>query len=100
MSVSKWAYSPEKCDGDFCIGDCDLCNKTEDKDDEVFKTQKNVSGLSASTEHGATDIRRRHDAVSTEDIFGTTRSASGAVTNTATFTGPQDVNAITLCRNR
>lgn len=30
MSVSKWAYDPEKCDGDFCVGDCDLCPKAED----------------------------------------------------------------------
>lgn len=29
MSVSLWAYSPEKCDGDFCCGDCDLCNKVD-----------------------------------------------------------------------
>ena len=29
MSVSKWAYSPEKCDGEYCIGDCDLCYKAE-----------------------------------------------------------------------
>lgn len=27
MSVSKWSYEPEKCDGDFCIGDCDFCPK-------------------------------------------------------------------------
>ena len=27
MSVSKWAYTPEKCDGDFCPGDCDYCSK-------------------------------------------------------------------------
>lgn len=25
MSVSKYAYTPEFCDGVFCIGDCDLC---------------------------------------------------------------------------
>jgi hypothetical protein len=30
MSVSKWAYIPEKCDGDFCPGDCDYCGKAED----------------------------------------------------------------------
>lgn len=29
MSVSKWAYEPEKCDGQPCIGDCDLCNRKE-----------------------------------------------------------------------
>ena len=29
MSVSKWAYNPEKCDGDFCHGDCDNCGKAD-----------------------------------------------------------------------
>ena len=33
MSVSKWAYSPDKCDGDFCPGDCDECGKAEDDDE-------------------------------------------------------------------
>lgn len=27
MSVSKYDYIPEKCDGDYCPGDCDLCSK-------------------------------------------------------------------------
>ena len=31
MSVSLWAYSPEKCDGQPCCGDCDRCEKKEDK---------------------------------------------------------------------
>ena len=26
MSVSKYAYSPSKCDGEPCPGDCDLCS--------------------------------------------------------------------------
>lgn len=26
MSVDKWAYSPETCDGFACPGDCDLCD--------------------------------------------------------------------------
>lgn len=30
MSVSKWAYLPERCDGDACPGDCDLCSKAQD----------------------------------------------------------------------
>ena len=25
MSVSKWAYDPDLCDGKFCPGDCDIC---------------------------------------------------------------------------
>lgn len=29
MSVSKWAYSAEKCEGSPCIGDCDLCPKRD-----------------------------------------------------------------------
>ena len=27
MSVSLWAYKPEKCDGDFCPMDCENCSK-------------------------------------------------------------------------
>lgn len=35
MSVSKWAYTPEKCDGDVCPQDCDHCSKRwEDEEDE------------------------------------------------------------------
>ena len=26
MSASKWRYT-EACDGEYCIGDCDLCDK-------------------------------------------------------------------------
>lgn len=26
MSVSKWDYSPEICDGEPCPGDCDHCS--------------------------------------------------------------------------
>lgn len=29
MSCSKWSYTPEKCDGDFCMGDCDDCPKSD-----------------------------------------------------------------------
>ena len=27
MSVSKWAYEPWKCDGEYCPNDCDHCYK-------------------------------------------------------------------------
>ena len=27
MSVRLWAYSPSKCDGDWCANDCDRCYK-------------------------------------------------------------------------
>lgn len=30
MSVSKWAYEPKVCDGDICIGECDLCKKADE----------------------------------------------------------------------
>ena len=26
MSVSLWAYDPDKCDGKACPGDCDNCD--------------------------------------------------------------------------
>lgn len=33
MSVSKWAYNSEKCDGDYCCGCCDECEKAEEEDE-------------------------------------------------------------------
>ena len=35
MSVSLWSYEPTKCDYDYCIGDCDYCNKGEDIEDNI-----------------------------------------------------------------
>lgn len=35
MSVSKWAYDPNKCEGQMCCGDCDHCSK-------AFKTVYDV----------------------------------------------------------
>lgn len=35
MSVSKWAYEPDKCDNEICVGDCDYCNKAEEDAEEV-----------------------------------------------------------------
>lgn len=29
MSASKWAYLPERCDGEPCPVDCDNCGKAE-----------------------------------------------------------------------
>lgn len=37
MSCSKWNYSPKKCDGDYCPGECDDCPKLyadEEEDEE------------------------------------------------------------------
>lgn len=31
MSVSKWAYEPDKCDGYPCPGDCDGCSKSAEE---------------------------------------------------------------------
>lgn len=38
MSVSLWAYDPDKCDGDVCRGDCDLCIKAYEDIEESKKT--------------------------------------------------------------
>lgn len=43
MSVSMWSYRPEVCDGGGCPGDCDLCDKPknmEDEDDRSCNTCK------------------------------------------------------------
>ena len=40
MAVSKWAYEPWKCDGEFCIGDCDLCYKAELTKDEIEEIEE------------------------------------------------------------
>lgn len=34
MSVSMWSYRPEVCDGEGCPGDCDLCEKPKNMEDE------------------------------------------------------------------
>lgn len=35
MSCSKWAYTSEKCDGNYCCGECDNCSKAwEDLDED------------------------------------------------------------------
>ena len=30
MSVKRWAYIPEKCEGDNCPGNCDECFKQDE----------------------------------------------------------------------
>ena len=34
MSVSKWRYT-EACDGDYCPGDCDLCDKEPEESEDL-----------------------------------------------------------------
>ena len=34
MSVSKWNYDPERCDGRLCPGDCDYCSWMDDTEDD------------------------------------------------------------------
>ena len=33
MSVSLWRYT-EACEGDFCCGDCDLCEKNTEEEEK------------------------------------------------------------------
>ena len=40
MSISKWSYTPEKCDGRPCIGDCDICQIACDNDCEHCEWEK------------------------------------------------------------
>lgn len=44
MSVSKWKYT-HACDGDYCVGDCDLCSKepeAEEEDTERRETDADI----------------------------------------------------------
>ena len=44
MSGSLWRYSPQKCDGDYCCGECDNCPKEwEDEDNEAFEVLNRLS---------------------------------------------------------
>lgn len=43
MSCSKWSYTPERCDGDSCVGDCDCCHKSEiDEHNENMMTYNEI----------------------------------------------------------
>ena len=46
MSVSMWSYRPEVCDGGGCPGDCDLCDKPKNMEDDVYYPQ--VDGITPS----------------------------------------------------
>lgn len=56
MSVSKWNYDPDKCDGQPCIGDCDLCNREVEQDitwelndETISDTSKILQAVPSST---------------------------------------------------
>ena len=34
MSNWKWKYDPEKCDHGICVGDCDICDREDEGEDE------------------------------------------------------------------
>lgn len=37
--MSRWNYTPEKCDGRPCVGDCDKCNYEEPTRLEILKSE-------------------------------------------------------------
>ena len=57
MSGSKWRYSPEKCDGDFCPGECDDCPKCweDDEEEEHNDTDKLLKNINKVLELNATN---------------------------------------------
>ncbi len=46
MSVSMWSYRPEVCDGGGCPGDCDLCDKPKNMEDEDEQAENAETRLS------------------------------------------------------
>lgn len=69
MSVSKWNYSPEKCDGKPCPGDCDFCSLETEKRPIVHmfyvKYATDIEGAAKIAEnalmHGSNDVRTQWD---------------------------------------
>jgi len=63
MSVSKWAYDPKYCDGEPCVGDCDLCDKPsvmEDKTDYIKREDAIRAVVNAKTgKHKVVDGTRQ-----------------------------------------
>lgn len=59
MSVSLWAYTPIKCDDEFCVGDCDLCDRSLDhKGRQARKRTLAVSvGICPFCKRNLSDIR-------------------------------------------
>lgn len=43
MSVDKWAYNPIKCDGDYCPGDCDRCQKANVPEDATMTIEELIN---------------------------------------------------------
>lgn len=50
MSVSKWAYDPEICDGRFCPGDCDNCPWINELQPILRRTLKRAADNADDTE--------------------------------------------------
>lgn len=42
MSVSKWNYEPDKCDGHYCPGDCDLCSIEEEREEDESRSKDTI----------------------------------------------------------
>ena len=81
MSLDKWAYSPETCEGRACPGDCDLCDIPEKYgaeeghgtgyvgiDKDYFVSVKEVLNITAET--GALETQNRVRELPTTDAAG------------------------------
>ena len=40
MSTWKWRYKPEMCDHGICVGDCDICDREDDEEEELLPFQE------------------------------------------------------------
>lgn len=52
MSVSRWGYHPDKCDGEYCPGDCDICDKSEGEEVDIMdeKTKERLENINERLE--------------------------------------------------
>ena len=65
MSVSKYAYSPSKCDGEPCPGDCDFCALR----DEPSTLDIAEEIMEKDWFHGTQDQREKIRDISEDPIF-------------------------------
>lgn len=44
MSGFKWLYEPDRCDGNYCVGDCDECSIPDLDDEDILdeETEKEI----------------------------------------------------------
>ena len=93
MSVSKWCYNPDYCDGDFCVGDCDLCPKTDEIPDVLVSRNDLIDKLEETEWHSVyKDGHLDHGAANQDEAYIHYMDANDIIKGSA------PVDAVEICR--